>query len=151
VQLLDQQPMVHGDTLNEFARLGWHTRIIRADLLAHHDWAQGEGRQVFMANLVLHHFPADWLRAMFQTLATHATAFTAIEPRRGWRQLLLSRCCLWLFRCGEVARHDGPASVRASFRGRELSALWPAQEGWQLSERDVGLFSHVFAAQRLPA
>jgi hypothetical protein len=147
VRLLDVRPLVSAETREEFARLGWTAQCVPADILASADWAQGEGRHVFMANLVLHHFPAARLREMFQTLAAHAHAFAAIEPRRGWLQLLLSRG-LWLFGCGAVSRHDGPASVRGSFCDHELFALWPDLQYWKLIEREVGLFSHVFAAQR---
>jgi hypothetical protein len=39
-------------------------------------------------------------------------------------------------------------SVRAGFSGNELSALWPADGGWQLTERRAGHFSHLFIARR---
>jgi hypothetical protein len=32
---------------------------------------------------------------------------------------------------------------------RSISALWPVDEGWRLMERQAGLFSHCFVAQRI--
>ena len=37
---------------------------------------------------------------------------------------------------------------RAGFAGRELSALWPDEAGWQLDERPAAPFSHLFVARR---
>jgi len=39
-------------------------------------------------------------------------------------------------------------SVRAGFSDKDLSALWPAGDAWQLSENSAGLFSHCFIAKR---
>jgi hypothetical protein len=49
---------------------------------------------------------------------------------------------------GPITRHDGPISIRAGFTGRELSALWPDDGGWQLVERPASLFTHLFMARR---
>jgi hypothetical protein len=46
-----------------------------------------------------------------------------------------------------VTRYDAPVSVRAGFRGQELSRLWP-QSGWTLREQPARLFTHAFAARR---
>ena len=51
--------------------------------------------------------------------------------------------------CNAVTRHDAAVSVRAGFLGNELSALWPDQKNWQLTERRTGLFSHLFVAQKI--
>ena len=53
-----------------------------------------------------------------------------------------------LIGCNGVTRHDARISVRAGFTEEELSALWPAGDGWRLKERRAGLFSHCFVAQR---
>jgi hypothetical protein len=47
-----------------------------------------------------------------------------------------------------ITRHDAIVSVRAGFVGRELSALWPVDNQWQLSEQSAGWFSHCFIAKR---
>ena len=57
---------------------------------------------------------------------------------------------LGLIGCNDVTRHDAVLSVRAGFTGRELSALWPKDDGWMLEERRAGLFSHLFTAYRAP-
>jgi hypothetical protein len=47
----------------------------------------------------------------------------------------------------DVTRHDAVASVRAGFRGREISRLWPhAASDWRLSEHAVFPFTHLFQA-----
>jgi hypothetical protein len=47
-----------------------------------------------------------------------------------------------------VTRHDAAISVRAGFRDRELSELWPDQAGWRLSEAPAPPFGHLFVARR---
>ena len=42
--------------------------------------------------------------------------------------------------------HDAVASVRAGFRGRELSDLWPMDRAWTLRERGAFPFTHAFFA-----
>jgi hypothetical protein len=48
--------------------------------------------------------------------------------------------------CSEVAREDAIISVRAGFRGKELSELWPRQDHWELQEDAAKLFTHRFVA-----
>jgi hypothetical protein len=50
--------------------------------------------------------------------------------------------------CGPVTRHDAPVSIRAGFANREISALWPDANHWELIERPIDLFTHLFIAQR---
>ena len=38
---------------------------------------------------------------------------------------------------------------RAGFVRKEISALWPDKQNWQLTERRAGLFSHLFIAQKI--
>jgi hypothetical protein len=47
-----------------------------------------------------------------------------------------------------VGVHEAVVSARAGFRGKELSALWPAADQWELDEQGAGLFSHRFIARR---
>ncbi len=100
-----------------------------------------------MANLFLHHFEADHLRELFAYVSKKADAFVACETRRS-RFALCSAKLLGLLDCNRVTRHDADISIRAGFRDRELSALWPKDSGWQLLERSGGLFSHCFVAVR---
>jgi hypothetical protein len=170
VTLLDNQKVMNAQILATFASLGWRAETIEADVF---DWANnrecqstpargrpageltgGEsiGRQdasapsVIVANLFLHHFQDARIEELFRAVAGRARLFVAIEPRRAPWPLF---CCrlLWLIGCNSVTRHDATVSVRAGFSDRELSALWPADRGWQLTERRTGLFSHLFVAR----
>jgi len=99
-----------------------------------------------VANLFIHHFEAAGIAELFALAAKRTRAFVACEPRRSRLALAGSRL-LGLAGCNDVTRHDAVASVRAGFAGRELSALWPAGEGWTLEERARGPFSHLFVAR----
>jgi hypothetical protein len=100
-----------------------------------------------LANLFLHHFTAESLRALFNALAEKAELFCACEPHRDWWSLAASRM-LGLIGANAVTRHDAAVSVRAGFQGGELSALWPADSSWRLREYRAGFFSHLILAQR---
>jgi hypothetical protein len=56
---------------------------------------------------------------------------------------------LWAIGCNAVTRHDAVVSVRAGFSGGELSALWPDQQNWRLTEQRAGMFSHLFIARKI--
>lgn len=105
----------------------------------------GAGFDAIVANLFLHHFEDERLAELLSLAAARAPVFIACEPSRSRLALGASRL-LGLLGCGAVTRHDALASVRAGFRGRELSGLWPP--GWQLLEEPAGLFSHLFVARR---
>jgi hypothetical protein len=126
--------------------LGWRAKAITADIF---DWLRAAANARFdavAANLFLHHFADPDLARLFSALRPIAPVFVAAEPRRTGFAHAASRL-LWAVGAGEVTRHDAPASVRAGFRGSELSALWPAGSD-RLDERGAGLFSHIFAATR---
>jgi len=166
VTLLDNRPIANGQTPASFTSLGWRAETMVADVF---DWAKkrncrlpaGEllgdesaSRQdagapdVVVANLFLHHFDDARLAELFRAVAGRARLFVAIEPRRAPWPLF---CCrlLWMIGCNSVTRHDAAISVRAGFSGRELSALWPADSGWQLTERRTGFWSHLFVAKKI--
>ncbi len=145
VTLLDHQKIVGLQTLSSFTPLGWRAAAAAADVF---DWLPAvEGMDVIVANLFLHHFEDAQLVELFRVIADHARLFVAIEPRRSRWPLF---CCrlLWAIGCNAVTRHDAAVSVRAGFSGSELSALWPVDEDWQLTERRTGFFSHLFVARR---
>ena len=73
--------------------------------------------------------------------------FQGAGQERSRRALLAARL-LGLIGCNRVTCHDAVISVRAGFRGRELSSLWPEGGDWQLNEAPAGLFSHLFLASR---
>jgi hypothetical protein len=145
VTLLDNQKVMSLQTLASFTPLGWRAEAVTADVF---DWLPtAAGLDIVAANLFLHHFEDARLPVLFRAIAGRARLFVAIEPRRAPWPLF---CCrlLWAIGCNAVTRHDATVSVRAGFSGNELSALWPADSGWQLTERRAGFFSHVFVARR---
>jgi SAM-dependent methyltransferase len=145
VQLLDQQDVVTPKTLADLARLGWQAQVIKADVF---EGLEGVGQvQLVIANLFLHHFDDARLNELFGKIHASAQVFAACEPRRFTRPRLAGGL-VWLLGGNSVTRHDAVASVRAGFRGRELSALWPEPGGWDLEEGAAGLFSHFFLARR---
>jgi hypothetical protein len=143
--LLDRQKNVTSQTLTTFASLGWRVEAIEADVF---DWLRtADGLDIVVANLFLHHFEDAELEELFRAVASRACFFVAIEPQRASWPLF---CCRlnWAIGCNSVTRHDAKISVRAGFSGSELSALWPANKNWQLTERRSGFFSHLFVARR---
>jgi hypothetical protein len=146
VTLLDRQNLVSAETRRAFAALDWSTESATTDAFA---WLKQSAPAVelMLANLFLHHFPDELLRALLRLVAARTNLFIACEPRRSPLALAASRC-LRLIGCNGITQHDAVRSVRAGFLGRELSALWPADNQWQLSEQPAGLFSHCFIAKR---
>lgn len=145
--LLDRQRVVDDRTLDAFARLGWQARTLQADVL---DWVAQpveERWDVVVANLFVHHFRDDTLRALLRGVAARTDAFVACEPRRARLALAASRL-VGLIGANAVTRSDAVASVRAGFRGGELRAAWPAGGDWRFHESAAGLFTHCFVARR---
>jgi hypothetical protein len=145
--LVDRLEAFDPEIQKSFNDLGWRVRTEIADVS---DWLRQltpDAADAIIANLFLHQFQRDALAEMLR-LAAHSTkVFIALEPRRSW----LSRLCghfLWCIGCSRVTCHDGRISIRAGFLGPELSALWPDDKQWDLDERPVGLFSHLFIARR---
>lgn len=147
VTLLDRQDLVASETRQAFAALGWQARPLAMDVFAlPRATAEGEGFDAVFANLFLHHFEGERLRELLALLSGLAPAVVASEPHRDRVSLLASRL-LAVLGVNAVTRHDAPASVRAGFRGREVSDHWPAG-GFVLHERRYGPFTHGFAAIR---
>jgi hypothetical protein len=144
--LLDRQNLVAAETCRAFTALSWSAESVAKDVF---DWLERPSPAVDMvcANLFLHHFPDQILAALLRRAAVKTNLFIACEPRRSLLSLMVARR-LRLLGCNEVTRHDAVVSVRAGFAGRELSALWPADGHWQLSEQRAGMFSHCFVAKR---
>lgn len=147
VTFIDLQDLLQSDTKIEFAIFNWRVCSIEADVF---DWLSDssvEKTDVALANLVLHHFTDAQLTSLFSEIAKRTDAFVAVEPLRGQWPLFCAQL-LSLIGCNAVTCHDAPVSVRAGFIGRELSALWPRDGDWELTERRAGLFSHLFVAKR---
>lgn len=146
VILQDQQDIVSDATREGFAALGWSVETVCADVF---DFL-GAARfsvDVVTCNLFLHHFNASQLVRLFEQAAHSAWLVVACEPRRSKFVVRASRM-LWAVGCSEVSVHDAVVSARAGFNDGELSALWPAQEHWELHERSAAIFSHSFVARR---
>ena len=142
--LVDQQSIVPASTRAEMHGLGWRQEQVAQDVFAY--LAGAEPADFIIANLFLHHFQPPQLSAILARSAALAPVFVALEPRRAALPLLGSRL-IFLLGCNHVSRHDAQASVRAGFRGRELSALWPRLKGWSLQEGPAAL-SHGFTARK---
>jgi hypothetical protein len=142
--LVDQQAIVPATTRAEIRDLGWRQELIAQDVFAY--LATAKRADIIIANLFLHHFSSPQLSEILARSAALAPVFVALEPRRATLPLLGSRL-IWLLGCNHVSRHDAAASVRAGFRDRELSALWPDLEGWSLHEGQAAL-SHSFTARK---
>ncbi|HWD19422.1 MAG TPA: class I SAM-dependent methyltransferase [Verrucomicrobiae bacterium] len=145
VVLVDRQPSFSESAQRAFARIGWTTEVVAADVF---DWLEMGGVEAAVANLFLHHFDDPQLGRLLRAVAARRIALVACEPRRAWFPYVASHL-LGGLGCNAVTRHDAPISVRAGFRGAELTALWP-RENWLVREREAGLFSHLFQARPAP-
>jgi len=149
--MLDRVGLVTPNLAADFAALGWTVETVTADVF---DWAEkADGRpfDAITANLFLHHFDDDGLLRLFSLLRCKAPFILATEPLRAGLALVAARL-LWAIGANDVTRHDAAQSVRAGFRGSELSDLWSAVGGRPLEERRAGPFFHVFVgAAGLPA
>jgi hypothetical protein len=144
--LLDLQNNLSSGTLADFAALGWRAEAVVANVF---DWPQTmEAGGVAVANLFLHHFEHAKLSELLRLIASRANLFIAVEPQRAAWPLFCSRL-LWAIGGNAVTRHDAVVSVRAGFSGGELSALWPDQQNWRLTEQSAGMFSHLFIARKI--
>lgn len=148
--LVDRQPSLSASTREGFEAAGWNVETCQSDVFEWLCRPHPETADVTLANLFLHHFREGELATLLNLIAQRTTYFVACEPRRS-RTALAGVPLLRLIGCNEVTLHDSDISVRAGFRDRELSALWPNDPGWNLTERRRGLFTHAFVATRLPA
>jgi hypothetical protein len=145
--LVDRLDVLDPQTREHFNRLGWH---VHAEIAEASEWlrqASPPAAAAVISNLFLHQFHPEQLAELLRLAACSSRVVIALEPRRSWLLRLCGRL-LWLIGCGPVTCHDGRISIRAGFAGSELSALWPDKKNWELVERPVGLFSHLFIARR---
>ena len=145
--LVDRRPSVSAPTLQGFKAAGWTIDICQADVFEWLCRPRAETADVTVANLFLHHFRESELANLLNLIAQQTRHFIACEPRRS-PVALAGTSLLRLAGCNDVTLHDADVSVRAGFRNRELSALWPPDAGWHLIERRRGLFTHALVAAR---
>lgn len=154
--LLDRQNLLGPATLHAYAAMGWVAKVTVADVLEWAAWpedtAPGAPQRrwdLVTTSLFLHHFEADELSALLAAVAPRADRFFACEPQRAWPAWAGSHL-VGALGANAVTRNDAVLSVRAGFRGREISAHWP-RNGWHTREHAAGLFSHCFSARRAGA
>ncbi len=147
VTLVDRLDAFDPDIKDRFKESGWRARTEIATVSEWLEKAPPGLADAIVSNLFLHQFKTDELTEMLCLSARCARVFVALEPRRTW----LPRLCghmLLAIGCNSVTRHDAGVSIRAGFSGKEISALWPNEGKWELTERPIGLFSHLFIARR---
>ncbi len=142
--LVDRTPAISEATRTAFRRVGWDVKFQVSDVFEWLNRPHPETADVTIASLFLHHFREPELGDLLRRTAEQTRRFVACEPRRS-RTALFGASLLRLIGCNEVTQHDAKISVRAGFRDKELSALWPG-EGWRLAERRAGPFVHAFEA-----
>ena len=145
--LLDQKPIVDPATVQKLFVTGLCPRLETADVFAWLEKLPSDSCDLMLTNLFLHHFQEADLVTLLNSVARVTTFFVAVEPRRN-RWALGSCNLLRLIGCNAVTLHDAAVSVRAGFRGEELSRGWPMGD-WTLREQAAGLFSHLFIAARM--
>jgi hypothetical protein len=145
--LVDRHPSVSAATLDGFRTAGWEVEIFEADVFEWLCRPRAETADATIANLLLHHFRDGEIAHLLNLVSHQTTRFIACEPRRS--QLgLAGVSALRLIGCNEVTLHDAAISVRGGFSDRELTALWPPDQGWRVTEGGRGLFSHALFAAR---
>jgi hypothetical protein len=145
--LVDQLNAPDPQIYAQFNRLNWRVRPEICEAAAWLRQSPAASTTAVISNLFLHQFETAQLAELLRLAANSARVVIALEPRRAWLPRLAGRL-LWAIGCGPVTRHDAHISIRAGFSSGELSALWPDKKNWELIERSVGLFSHLFIARR---
>lgn len=142
VMIADRQPIVGAETRARFVRLGWRCESLTGDVFATLPLIKPD---IISANLFLHHLEDAALAQLLALAARRARGFVACEPRRSAFALLGAQLVAVLG-ANDVTRHDAVASVRAGFRGQDLSHLWPRDRAWTLREHGIFPFTHGFTA-----
>lgn len=148
VVLVDRRQLLTPHTQAEFAELSWPVEALPMDVFDWLDRPNAEPSDLTISTLFLHHFENEDIRRLLCRAASQTAVFLACEPRRS-NFALTAAGLLPLIGCNALTRHDATISVRAGFSGRDLSALWPHDNGWHLTEHQEGWFSHFFMAQRI--
>lgn len=145
VVILDRQTIVSPQIRAGFAALGWDCEPLAGDVF---ETLPQLAPDIVTANLFLHHLEDNALARLLALSAARTRGFVACEPRRS-RFALLGARLVGALGANSVTRHDAVASVRAGFRGHELSALWPRDGAWVCNERAAFAFTHTFHAHAL--
>lgn len=106
LDLAPRPPAWHADAT-------WHRTAVQ-------DFADWEGYDAVVANLILHHLDRDTLDALGAHLRRHCRVIAACEPQRARRNQRVFRLLAPLARFCEVTRHDAIVSIAAGFLEDEL-------------------------------
>ena len=122
------------------SEIKWHT----GDLFEQSSLPSGG---VLVANLFLHHFEPDELKAL-GALMEPFELLVFSEPLRSCGILALSRCVAPFV--GSVTRHDMPVSIRAGFTMGELPTYLGLSDRWSVTETTSVLGAIRTIATRRP-
>jgi 2-polyprenyl-3-methyl-5-hydroxy-6-metoxy-1,4-benzoquinol methylase len=140
IVMVDRIDLVGKDGRDAFAKFGWQVQPVTADIF---EWTADRPFDLVCANLILHHFDDTRLLELFSRIMTMAPMLVATEPLRAKVPLLATRLLPLIGACA-VTLNDAAQSVRAGFRGTELSQLWQASGGTPAMEGRKGLFTQAF-------
>ena len=144
IVMVDRIDLIGKDVCNAFAKFGWRAQPVAADIF---EWTGDRPFDLVCANLILHHFDDTRLLELFSRIMTMAPVLVATEPLRGKVPLVATRLLPLIGACA-VTLNDAAQSVRAGFRGTELSQLWQASGGAPMIEGRRGLFTQAFVGAR---
>lgn len=145
IVMVDRIDLIGKDVCNSFAELGWRAQPVTADIF---DWTVDRPFDLVCANLILHHFDDARLLELFARIMTMAPVLVATEPLRAKVPLVATRFLRLIGACA-VTLNDAAQSVRAGFRGTELSQLWQASGGTPVMEGRKGLFTQGFVGRSM--
>lgn len=146
--LVDQQDAVSAETRAAFAALGWKIEVTAESVFTFLERKPRSDIDIVTANMFLHHLPEPDLVRLLASAAQIAPLFVAGELRRT-KFVRESARFMWLIGIGDVICYDGRVSAMAAFVGKELSARWPRDRGWQTHEGAVSPWTHFFVAERI--
>jgi 2-polyprenyl-3-methyl-5-hydroxy-6-metoxy-1,4-benzoquinol methylase len=146
IVMVDRIGLIGKDVCDSFAEFGWRAQPVTADIF---DWAGDKPFDLVCANLILHHFDDTRLLELFSRIMTMAPVLVATEPLRAKVPLVATRLLRLIGACA-VTLNDATQSVRAGFRGTELSQLWQLSGGTPVIEARKGLFTQAFVGASVP-
>ena len=149
IVMVDRIDLIDKDVCNSFAEFGWQARPLTADIFDLADEALHRPFDLVCANLILHHFDDTRLMELFSHVMTMAPMLVATEPFRAKVPLVATRFLRLIGACA-VTLNDAAQSVRAGFRGTELSQLWQLSGGTPVTEGCRGLFTQAFVGASVP-
>jgi SAM-dependent methyltransferase len=146
--LLDRQPAVGAETIDQFRSVGWKVKVECCDALKWAGASDPDSYDLCIATLFLHHFRDPELALLLEGIATRSRAFIAIEPHRGTLAIVGSHL-IGALGVNAITREDAVKSVAAGFLGDEITRAWPVHVGsWWTDEFRALPFSHCFLATR---